>query len=211
MASPVVFNWLAPDTQAVCATQTLAGAGNLTLNGTLSGTGFNPIVTFEGISRVVSITSTNNLSAVSFTIAGTYRGATVSATRVGPNNTTVQTTQLFDSVTSVSTNAAAAAVSIGTGTTGRTHWLSADYFQQFPYKTIQTVVAGTINYTFQVTLDDIQTTATPSTFTPIANLTGATTNQFEIALLPISYSSFLINSSGATGALTATVLQQGVK
>jgi hypothetical protein len=216
MARPVVFNWPALDEQAICATQNLAAPGNLTINGTLAeNIGSTPRVVFDGISRVVRVASLNDLSAVNFTITGTYRSETVSEENLaGPTaGSFVETTQLFDSVTSVSADAAANGIDVGTGRSGMTHWLNADYYQQMPYKTIQVVVTGTIDYSYQATLDDVQTISDPEVFNPIANLTTASTSQFETAILPIAYSNIKINQVGTdeTGSLAITILQQGIK
>lgn len=213
MAIPAVFTWPAADTQAISATQTLAGAGNLLINGTLAQTltGGSPYVIFPNISRTVSLTSVNNLSSVNFTITGTYRGAVQTETRAGPNNNTVFTTALFDSVTSVSTNGAVTAVSAGSGTTGQTQWYNFNYHASYPYISAQVIVTGTpnITYSWTVTLDDIQTNASPATFTPVAALTAATTTQLGSFAAPIRYCNIQISAS-TTGSLVATFLQQGI-
>jgi hypothetical protein len=213
MSYPEVFNWPAPDTQAISLTQSLSGAGNLLINGHLTINAAQPgNAIFPRMSRTVSLTSTNNLSGVNFTITGTYNSQIVSETRAGPNNNTVYTTQLFDSVTSVSANGAAAAVSIGTGTTGHTRWFNYDYNRHFSTLSIQAVVAGTIDYTFNVTLDDVQTNSSPAVFQPIMALTTATTNQFfsNLGLTAFNYANFTINSSGTDGALVGTIMQTGI-
>lgn len=213
MAIPAVFTWPAAATQAISATQTLAGAGNLLINGTLAQTltGGSPYVIFPNISRTVSLTSVNNLSGVNFTITGTYRGAAQTETRVGPNNNTVYTTALFDSITSISTNGAAAAVSAGSGTTGQTQWYNFNYHAIYPSMSAQIVVTGSpnITYSWTFTLDDIQTNASPATFTPVASLTGATTSQFGAFSDPVRFCCIQV-SAATTGSLVATFLQQGI-
>lgn len=208
MARPTVFKWPAPDTQAVSLTQSLGAAGNLLINGTLANLFYGNAV-FPGIYRKVTLTSVNNLAAINFTITGTYQGNTISEVLAGPNNNTVSSVNLYDSITSISTNGAVAAVSSGTGTTGKTHWFNSNNQSRFFNLSIQVVVAGTINYTFQTTLDDLQTVATPTTFNPIVALIGATTSQLASYSSPTLYSSIVINSS-TNGSLVSTFLQQGI-
>lgn len=213
MAIPAVFIWPAADTQAISATQTLGAAGGLLINGTLAQTltGGSPYVIFPGISRTVSLTSVNNLSGVNFTITGTYRGAVQTETRAGPNNNTVFTTALFDSVTSITTSGAATAVSAGSGTTGQTQWYNYNYHAIYPSISAQIIVTGSpnITYSWSFTLDDIQTNASPATFTPVAALTAATTSQFGALSNPVRFCCIQVTAA-TTGSLVATFLQQGI-
>ena len=103
-------------------------------------------VTFDGISRTVSLTSAGNLSALNFTITGTYLGQVISETRTGPNANTVYTTKVFDSVTKISVDGAVGtAVSVGTGLTGHTQYYNFDYNSKINSSTVQVIVIGTIN------------------------------------------------------------------
>lgn len=223
MARPIVYNWIAADAQAVCLTQTLAAAGSLTINGTLStgaavnitGLSSQPpaVAVFDKLSRFVSIASANNLSAVNFTVTGTYNGATVSQTIAGPNGPAVVTTQLFQTVTSVTSSAAAAAVRVGTGQTGSTQWFSFNtYATGQPSTTVQVDVTGTITYTFEITMDDVNIIpeANISTFAPVGGMTNATTD--SLASVENSYAYGRIRVSASTGAATlrAQIIQQGV-
>lgn len=225
MAKVAIYRWPAPNTTAVAALQTLAAAGSLSINGSmavsaLSGT---PVVTFAGFSRVISLTSTNNLSAVNFTVTGIYKGALQTQTIAGPNNNTVSTTLLFDSVTSISTDAAAAAVSAGIGATGQTDWYQFNNFSSTDYLSVQVVVTGAITYSFQSTLDDVLNLAiTPTVFNTIQPMTAATTSLFLphpilsigagptilTANMPIKFCNIAITAG--TGSLVASILQQGV-
>src|SRR5688572_24398910 len=72
----------AEDTTAVAAGQTRVGAGNLTLT--------SDTVTLPNGGQRPSLTSTGNLSAVTFTFTGTDRaGNLMSMSMAGPNNNTV--------------------------------------------------------------------------------------------------------------------------
>lgn len=220
-----IYTWAAASTTAVAQLQTLATAGNLIINGSLV-TGTAPfIASFGNVSRTVSLTSTNNLSAVNVTIVGTLNGAVVTSTIAGPNNTTVYTTQLYDTVTAVSTSAAVTAMSVGSGTTGNTHWDQYDYYRPYPAMSVQVVVTGTITYSFQTTLDDVTVITTPTVNTGIivpiggANtnlntwqtlMSAATATQFAYFSYPVQYSNVIITAA-TTGSLVAKFIQQGIR
>lgn len=227
MGTPKVFNWPAPSTTAVALGQTLGEAGVLILNGSLVNTAEPvPQAVFAGISRSVSLTSTANLTARTFSIYGTYNGRIISEDIAGPNNNTVQTNSFFDTVTSVSVDGAVATnVSVGTGTTGHTHWFKYNYNASVYGFGVQVVVANTINYTFQSTLDDVQVVSTPTAFATINTMSAATTSQIggnatlslvngagnyqAFVPIPFNYCRVLINSS-TNGSLIATYIQQGI-
>lgn len=88
------------DTDGIAQSQSPAGAGDLTLNGTYAGTTWSP--------QPVTITSVNNIAALIFTIYGSTRSPTTNEivvadtdTVTGVNNNTVATTKLFTSVTRI--------------------------------------------------------------------------------------------------------------
>jgi VCBS repeat-containing protein len=92
------------------AAQQLAGAGNLVLT---AGTGVTASVVngqtrySVDYDRCVTLTSTGNLSGVTFTITGYDRyGQRLSAAIAGPNNNTVATTKAFKSVVSIAASGA---------------------------------------------------------------------------------------------------------
>lgn len=217
MSKPLVYNWRASNTQAVALTQTLVGAGSLNLNGNMrvyTDPLFNGIQ-LPGVQRPVTITSTNNLAGVNFTIKGTLGGIVVSSTIAGPNNATVSTSpQLFETITSITTNGAAANVSAGTDTSGNTGWFKCNNEQSTFNMAIQVLVTGTVTYDFEVTLDDANFEeligGAVNTFTPITALTAATTSQFAGFTIPINYCCINVHS-GSTGSFTATLMQQGLR
>lgn len=168
---------------------------------------------YPGISRAVSLTSANNLSAARFVVTGTLNGAVVSQSNItGPNVNTVYTTQIFDTVTMVTVNTDVAAVSIGSGLLGATHWFLYNYDATVVGLTAQVIVnATTVSYSFQTTLDDVQTNASPTTFTPIAAMTTGSTSQFAPYNNVLRYSRIaVLTGTNATGALTATFVEQGI-
>jgi hypothetical protein len=210
MAYPLIYNWTPSSTQAISQIQTLSEAGDLLINGSLASGG---TAVFPGYARTVSLTADNDTSAVSFTILGTINGVDVSYTMSGPNTTTVESTGfIFDSVYQISSNAPVTNISVGIGTTGRTAWFLHSFNTMCPEVGIQVIVTDTINYTFVTTLTDIQNTLESNIplFTPLTDMTGATTNLIDDYMRPSRYSAIQINSSNNTGALNAIFLQQGL-
>jgi hypothetical protein len=221
MAKPAVFTWPNLDTSSVCFNQITLGAGSFVLNGDLVSLTRPVSATFPGISRVISLTSVGNIVAVNFTITGTLNGAVVSETLSGPNENTVETTQFFDSVTAVSVDAAVGTnTSVGTGSTGATHWFGGNYHSTVLGMAIAVDIVGTIDYSFQTTLNDVETDTTIETFEPItgtaghpgfpADMVGATATALAYYNFVTRYSRIIVNSSSANAAMDATFLQQGI-
>lgn len=114
--------WPAQDLQGVALTQNIASAGNLILNGTYS-VPTNATINFLSFGFIpnLSLTSTNNLSAVTFTVNGVQNSTVITETIAGPNNNTVYTTNSFDIVSSIGVTSGSFPVngiSVGTGLIG---------------------------------------------------------------------------------------------
>lgn len=122
MARSANYVWPLPATAAIAALQTKGSAGNLILNGSLNITGVQQIIELAGVCRTVTLTSAANLSGLTFIVSGTYLGLPVSESLAGPNINTVETSQLFHTITGVSVSATtgASTVSVGTGASGHT-------------------------------------------------------------------------------------------
>lgn len=101
-------------TGAVCATQSAAAAGNLTINGTLASGG---VATLD-VPRAATITSTGDDSTVNFTLTGldVYGKAMVWRT-AGPNAGATTSPKAFKSISQVAVDTAVVStlVAIGTG------------------------------------------------------------------------------------------------
>lgn len=109
----------------VALSQTPVGAIAITLNGSLVSGG---VATFD-VPRRVAITSASNASNSTYTITGTDRyGNTQVATLVGPNATTVFTSQDFATVTNITQTATpGGAITIGTNGVASTPWYVGDW------------------------------------------------------------------------------------
>jgi hypothetical protein len=214
MSATVTYQWTAADNAALAAIQSSGGAGSMILNGTLS-TNVKTVVgaiDLERNYRNVSLTSTQNNAAVNFTINGYFEKNPVSFTIAGPNNSTVETSavQLLTSVTSITSSGAINAVSAGTGHLGNISWFHCNNLATVMALCLTTAVTGTINYTFEATLDDIDTAPTLNVFNPVPGMIAATTNLNGFVTQPFRFGAININSSTGAATLTARFLQQGI-
>lgn len=97
----------------IAALQTLGAAGNMVLT---AGTGVTTVTLADGttalvldVARCVTIASTGNISAVTFTITGyDIYGQKLSAAITGPNNATVATTKAFKQIIQIAADGAVA-------------------------------------------------------------------------------------------------------
>ena len=99
----------ATSSNGLVTSTSLGSAGNLAINGGQAG------LAGSGLNSRVTITSSNDLSGVTFTITGTdIDGNALTENISGPESTTITTTNTFRTVTQISTNAAASSVEVGT-------------------------------------------------------------------------------------------------
>jgi len=220
----------------IALAQTLAAAGNLSLNGSLKQTltpndggtiSFFPnqgqnstnsdSTVFGGYNVPVTLTSTGNLSGVTFTITGFQSEPynpfiPVTETIAGPNNNTVTSVNFYNRILSISASAAVGtAVSAGTGATAAySRWLPVDGPGANSNAAVAAFVSGTINYTVQHTFDNIfNSTETINVFNiDDTNLVNATTSQDSNYLFSPRAIRILINSG--TGSLVFYVNQSGL-
>jgi hypothetical protein len=89
-------------TTKIAAAQTLGGAGNMTLTGSAVNDGSN-------MASTVTLTSTGNISGVTFTVTGTdASGSAATEDITGPNNNTVTGSTAFLTVTQIAADGAVA-------------------------------------------------------------------------------------------------------
>jgi hypothetical protein len=186
-------------------------AGPLTLNGSLVVAG----VAILDNPRRILITTTD--STHTFTITGaTPTGALLSEVVTG-NGTNVQSTLDYKTVTSITINGtASAAVTVGTSGVASTPWARMDEWANTQV-TMQFDVVGTVNYTVQSTLDDPNSPTNPVLPSAVnwvstndTNVVGATSTLQSNYLFSPTYIRVLLNSSGTTGVVTATIAQANV-
>lgn len=203
MSRPVIYQWIAANSNAIALSQNLAAPGSLILNGSMS---FNGIAAFQNISRTVKISSVNDLHLVNFTVTGTLNGAAVSQTIVGPNVGNVSTTQIFQTVTSVTADGAANAVLVGTGQTGQTNYFQYDYNRNVSVLGMNIGVTGVITYEVHATGGD----PTSASFVDATVTPASAVNQNLVFTGAVNYYWIKITATTGAATLTAEITQQGL-
>lgn len=212
---PAVFTFPAASTTAITTAQTLAGAGALVIDGPLLDKQATMVgvrrVVLPGIQRVITLSSTGDLSAANITIAGKdVNGVAVTETRVGPSNNTVATTAQFSEIDSITSDAAlGTAMSVGTGATGQTRWALVDYFQDPVNVGIVDAITTTLTASSYYTSDPLDTPDASIVETKITNLSSITGTGRATLTEPCRGVRTKIESSSGSGALVSTVTQAG--
>lgn len=199
----------------IAISQTIGGAGNLTINGSTATGG---VATLDTQRRVL-ITSAGNDSGISFTVYGTNQGgASISEKITGGNIAAVATQQDFLTVTRVATSgAAAAAVTVGTNGVGSTPWQLVNTQITPDEIGFGVGVTGTVNcsveYTYDSFLAPIAIYAPPvvpiPTPIPHSVLNGITANSDGTIDWPIHAWRLTMNSGSGTAKLTG--IQAGIR
>ncbi len=111
---------------------------------------------FPDLARTITLTSSDNLSAVNFTIHGTDQfGNTISEVLAGPNNTTVTSVNQYNTITAIASSGNYTHFSIGSGSTGTFQWIKFNTFNVDPNITISAEITGTITYSINQTVDSL--------------------------------------------------------
>lgn len=192
----------------IATTQTPAGAGNLTLNGSIVSGGVATLDT----QRQILITQAADESGHTFTVYGTNdSGAPISEAVAGSAAASVKTTKSFKTVTRVAISAAATgALQVGTNGVGETAWKMLDTFVDMMNIGLSVIVTGTINYTMNYTYEDPNNPITAGgspTAWPLTALSAKTANAEGSILFPIAAVQLVVNSG--TGSATLVVVQSG--
>lgn len=199
-------------TNSIAAAQTPALNAALTLSGSLVSGGvatLNP-------PRAVTLTSTSNFSAVTFTVLGLdENGLDAIEAIAGPNNTTVTTTTKFKTVTNILTNspgtfttetvaAGSAASGLGNGA-----WWPLDLYNPNQVTTISVnILSGTATYSVEYTNEDpfdLSITQLAKAH-PVAAFTGASTSLTEFTTTLMR--AVRVNFASGNGTVRVTVTQQ---
>ena len=141
------------DADGIATSQSLAGAGSLTLDGALTSGGSATL----DYARQVSITSAGNDSGITFTVTGTdYNDKALAETITGGNVAAVETTGYFKTVTDIAASGATAAnVTAGTVDEASSHIVPLNSGYSDVAATLAVDLTGTINFTLQQTFDDL--------------------------------------------------------
>lgn len=205
MARPQTVTWPALSHNSIALLQSLAGPGLVLLNGQYGNQIGNIALISDVLTRDITISSVNNLTGVNFTIVGSYLGAPLTEVLAGPNNNTVNSVNLYDTIISITSNGAAANFSVGTGQQGYVMPFTYDFHANNANLSVQVEVAGAVNYTFFASLVD---TFTVDNFTPIAGMIGAVADEFGSINFPIKYG--VVRFNAGNGTIAVTYLQQGL-
>lgn len=201
----------AASANAICLSQTPAGAGALTLNGALVTSG----VAILDVARRVLITCAGDESTRTFTITGTSSsGNSLTETITGPNATTAQSVLDYKTVTSITiSGAAAGAITVGTSGVASSRWVRLDSWA-FPEVGVQVDVSGTINYTVQQTFDDPNDPTNP--VTPANVIWSNSSDAAVVAKAVDAQSSYAyaptyvrVTANSGTGTARLTLVQYG--
>jgi hypothetical protein len=114
-------------------------------------------VVFPNLQKNITLSSTDNLSAVNFTITGQdiYLN-TISEVLAGPNNTTVTSGKQYNTIFSIAASGAYTNFSIGTGTTALSSNIVLNTMSSYPSFSLSVTVAGAITYSIYEALDEVQ-------------------------------------------------------
>jgi len=189
------------------------GAGAITLNGALVTGG---VAVLDTARRILFTSGTSDVG-ITFTVVGTNRSGSPMTETIQGGATTASTTQDFKTVSSVThSGSVAGTLTIGTSGVGSGAWLNIDPNANPISATMAVIVAGTINYSVEFTLDDpntlpagtFPTPLTTSTIMPAA-LVGASSNQSGALSVPVWGIRLTQNSFTNPGTATLTMIQAG--
>lgn len=207
------------DANGIAVAQTLAGAGDVDLDGVFVVAPLTYAVL--DTPRRVIITSAGNDSGITFTVYGNQRVDGTGNDQVevvqGVNIGAASTLLDFGTVTRVAASGATAGdIEVGTNGVGGTPWFNVDYQMHPITMSIAVVVTGTVNYTVQYTYDDIAATSSqPNAATPIyvtfndPVLTSETANGESNFSSPFTAWRVVVNSG--TGSIAVTGIQGGIQ
>jgi len=200
------------DADGIAQAQTPGGAGNFTLNGDLISGGV--FTSSDGGARQLLFTTVDNESGDTYTITGTDAdGRAQTETVTGPNATTGESTKYFLTVTQIATSGAATdTVAIGT--------VDEMSSRTFPLNRhadtgalIHMNVTGTIDWTVQITGQDIQQSFTDQEaiawVAPNAAIfTTTATDAISTLEAGATAMRVLVNSHSSGGEVQAHISQQ---
>lgn len=197
-----VYSLTATDADGIATSQTPAGAGNLTLDGTLAVSG---IVTFT-TAQHVTITCAGSDAARTFTVTGTdYLGNALTEAIAGSAGSVTVGAKNFKTVTSITVDAGTAgAVTAGVNGTAETPWIPLDPYKN-PFNYSYHADIGTATFTIEGTLDRPEDTASPATITVQAS---GSADVAAASTVPVNAVRLKITAF-TSGNITFKVLQAG--
>ena len=135
----MIISWLPLDNTLIAPSQALAAPGNLSLNSKVPGQPSGAFV-YDKVIRVIRLTSTQDVSAINFTVTGigTEVDANGNPTGVvrfmndeviqGPTNVLPRSSaRIYQQIISISADAPVANISVGSGASGITDFVFLNY------------------------------------------------------------------------------------
>jgi hypothetical protein len=192
----------------ISLSQSLAGAGNLLINGSAASGG---VATLDAQRRVI-ITSAGNDSGLTWTVTGTDAHNTIiTDTFAGGNVAAAQSNLDFKTVTKISgSGATAAAVTAGTNGVGSSYWHMISTMHSPVNASVAVQVTGAVNYTIQYTYDAFWNLPSGVTLPGIFN--HNTLNALAVSadgVLPYPVSGVRLTVNSGTGTARMTVIDAG--
>lgn len=185
----------AGDADGVCVAQQTGGAAYLVLNGAYVSGG----TWTSDFAHQLGVYSAGNISTVTFTITGTDQdGKAQTETVTGVNNSTVETTKYFKTVSTIAADGVVGAdVIVGTVDEIATQTVPLDVYGE--YHTFAVDVTGTLNYDMEVTFGRPNRGET-LVWTNDADIVNETSSQHKDTTVKFSAVRVVVNSytAGAT-------------
>lgn len=177
---------------------------------------FTPTTTecSDGMAHLVSLTSGDDLSLITATITGTDAdGKAQTEAIVCPNNTTVEGTKYFLTVTGVSVSATLSTntLDMGVADTAISPTIPLDMTQNPFSVSLAVVISGTINYSLQHCFANILSSeySQPSTETWFthSSIATETSNQDGNYAFPVAATRVIVNSLTSGATVEYTIIQ----
>lgn len=189
---------------------TIAGAGAVTLNGSLVSGG---VATLDTPRRVLVTNASNETLTLTLTGTTFANAPATEVVQLGLAGTASSVVDFKTITSAVSSAASSGNISIGTNGVAGSPWVRLDEWS-WPNVSLQATVSGTVNYTVQSTLDDPNDPTNPVALASVTwvnssdtNVVAATsTQQSNYFFLP-KYIRVLLNSQTNPGFVTTTVIQ----
>lgn len=186
------------DADYIATAQTLASAGDVTLDGTT--TLVPPCF--------ITITSVGDDTGVNFTITGTSpSGYSQSEVLAGANAGAATSTLTYSTITSIAADDATAGdIEVGIAQSGYSAWLPLDIYTPNQVTSISATVSGTVNYSVEYTNEDPfdNSFVHQAVNHPVAGLVTASTNQTAFTTTLMRAVRYKINSGSGTVRFTIT-------
>jgi len=201
------------DTNGVFEAQTLGGAGAVILNGAEITSGV--WTALDGFAKKIGINCSADISTTTFTITGFRDSAGIIAitdTITGINNTTVESSEYFYSITSIISDAAVGTNIIG-GAVDESITRTIPLNWRGGITSINLDFTGTANVTVQQTFDNVQDLNNltynwqNSPSASLVNATSSSNNAYEGVPTALR---LVVNSYSTGAAVLMTIIQRDV-